>query len=322
MSNQIQVFRQDIQKLKPEIEKLLNKNSDRFLRIITSYIQTNPKLLEVEQRSLYGCLMEVAALDLEVGTLGQADIIPYKGKAKLVIGYQGFITLIYRSGMVKSVFANVVREKDKFEIVYGTKGKLVHKPSFDTSSRVVGAYAYAQLTGGGEYYDYLPVAELERIRKYSAAPNSPAWTEETLWMYRKTMIRQLIKLLPKFKNEAEIIRAIKLDEAGERNAQVVDELKDTPSITLDYGNEVKEEVQELKERAVKTATAKKIKKNTMEVEQEPVSNDPVIQKINNANSRKELREIFSSLTELEQPVYLDMISKRDKELANEENDSK
>lgn len=316
MSN-IQLFRDNMQKLKPEIEKLLNKNSDRFLRIITSYIQGNPKLLEVEPKSLYGCLMEVAALDLEVGTLGQADIIPFKGKAKLIIGYQGFITLIYRSGMVKSVFANIVREKDKFDITYGTKGKLVHKPSLDTNSRVIGAYAYAELTGGGEYYDYLPIAELERIRKYSAAPNSTAWTEETLWMYRKTMIRQLIKLLPKFKNEAEIIKAIKLDEAGEKNAQIVDDKSETPSLTIDYGFESKNEVEELKSNAIKTAAVKKQQKK--KEEKQELIEDPIVEKIKKAKSREELREIYSQLTELEQPVYLEQISRRDRELADEKN---
>lgn len=263
--NQIQVFRNDLQKLKPEIEKLLNKNSDRFIRIITSYVAGNPKLLECDSKSLYAALMEVAALDLEVGTLGQADLIPYKGKTKLIIGYQGFITLIYRSGMVKSVFANIVREKDKFDITFGTKGKLVHKPSLDMGTRIIGAYAYAELISGGEYYDYLPIAELERIRKYSASPNSLAWSEETSWMYRKTMIRQLIKLLPKFKNEAEIIKAIKLDEAAEHNAQTVDNNSETPLLTIDYLNEKKEQISQIKEMAVKKAKSEQTAKNHIKI---------------------------------------------------------
>ncbi len=309
----VQRFRMELEKMKPEVEKLLGRRADRFVRVILSYANSNPKLLEVDPKSFYAAMMEVAALDLEVGTLGQADILPYKGQAKLIIGYQGYITLIYRSGMVKSIFSNVVRKKDKFEISFGSGGKLKHKPALDTEDEtnpVIGAYAFAELITGGEYYDYMPLIELERIRRYSQLPEGQAWTKERVWMYRKTMIRQLIKLLPKFKNEAEILRAIKLDEAGERDAVKVTE---EGSFEIDYNLPEQEQAKEIVEQAKAKAEEKfKMRKKKEQVDE--ATDDPILTKIKQAKTEQELKEIFSGLSELEKPVYLDKISERNSQI--------
>lgn len=307
MSN-IQKFREDISRMKAEVEKYLGKRADRFVRTILSYTSKNPKLLEVDQKTFLAAMMEVAALDLEVGMLGQADIIPFKGKAQLIIGYQGYITLIYRSGMVKSIFANVVRKNDKFSITYGSSGKLTHKPALDNAGEIIGAYGYAELITGGKYYDYKPLIELERIRKYSQMANGSAWNEETEWMYRKTMIRQIIKLLPKFNNEAEILKAIKIDEAYERDAVTVE---DDLSLSIDYSmqTDVEAKVQEAKKVAETKVVKKKISQTEVEV-------DPIIEKIKKINSEKELKEFFSNLPDEKKPDYLDHIAKRNSEISN------
>lgn len=305
MSN-IQKFREDISRMKTEVEKYLGPRADRFVRTVLSYTSKNPKLLEVDQKSFLAAMMEVAVLDLEIGMLGQADIIPFKGKAQLIIGYQGFITLIYRSGMVKSVFANAVRKNDKFSITFGSNGKLTHKPALDNPGEIIGAYGYAELITGGKYYDYKPLIELERIRKYSQMANGAAWTEETEWMYRKTMIRQLIKLLPKFNNEAEILKAIKLDEASERDAIVVE---DDLSLSVDYS--LQPDVETKVEEAKKVAESK-IKKTS----KDKVEADPIIEKIKKINSEKELKEFFSNLPDDKKPDYLDAVAKRNSEISN------
>lgn len=322
--NLMQSYRNDISLLQPEVEKLLGKSSDRFIRTVFSYLSNNPKLLEVDKKSFLAAMMEVAALDLEIGVLGQADIIPFKGRAKLIIGYQGYLTLIYRSGMVKTVFANVVRKRDKFSITYGSNGTLKHTISLSSSKNednaIVGAYAYAELITGGEYYDYMPLEELERIRRYSQNSNGNAWTQEREWMFRKTMIRQLIKLLPKFKNEAAILKAIKLDEASERNAITVE---DDYSLSVDYTEaapeEVISEIQAAKQKAA-DKVVKRLKKQPQTQPQETTpEDDPIILKINKSKSVHELKQIYSSLTELEQPIYLDKIAERKKDLEQKDN---
>ena len=48
---------------------------------------------------------------------GQAYLVPFGDKATLIIGYRGLKDLIYRSGMIQMVDAQVVRENDHEKIV-------------------------------------------------------------------------------------------------------------------------------------------------------------------------------------------------------------
>jgi hypothetical protein len=71
--------------------------------------------------------MSAAVLGLEVdGVTGQAYLIPFAGKAQLVIGYKGFNTLAARSGI--TITGAVVREGDEFDYELGSNGYVRHKP--------------------------------------------------------------------------------------------------------------------------------------------------------------------------------------------------
>jgi recombination protein RecT len=92
---------------------------ERLMQTIMISCERLPALLKCDRQSLFNSAMSAAVLGLEVdGVTGQAYLIPFAGKAQLVIGYKGFNTLAARSGI--TITGAVVREGDEFDYELGS----------------------------------------------------------------------------------------------------------------------------------------------------------------------------------------------------------
>lgn len=195
---------------------------DLFLRVALTGFRKNPNLLNCTRKSLLGALLETARLGLEPCT-EQAYLIPYKAECTLVIGYQGFVQLMYRTGMVEQVEAEMIYEADEWEDIRGDGARFFHrpawtpelsKPGWDREDRgmPILAYSYARLVGGGR----TKVAVCTRktaeqiMRDHAKSASSPWKTGSFDAMWQKTPVRQLQKWAPK---SAEIRRALSVDGA-------------------------------------------------------------------------------------------------------------
>ncbi len=189
---------QYLEKMKPQIERALPKHldADRLARIALTTIRTTPKLLSCEISSLMGAVMQAAQLGLEPNILGHCYIIPYKREATFIIGYRGMIELARRSGNIESIYAHEVRENDEFAYELGLDPKLEHKPAMEDRGDITGAYAVAKFQGGGYQFDFMPIEEIEKRRRRSAAGNSGPWKTDYEEMAKKTVIRRMFKYLP------------------------------------------------------------------------------------------------------------------------------
>jgi len=125
-----------------------------FARLAVGALRRDPNLMRVAEQnlpSLMHALLDAARLGLEPGT-SEYYLTPRGGKNPAVlgvVGYQGEVELIYRAGAVSSVKAEVVHEGDVFEFD-PSMGRPVHRPDwFSDRGSVLGAYAYAEMAGGG-----------------------------------------------------------------------------------------------------------------------------------------------------------------------------
>lgn len=171
----------------------------KFARVAYTAVRKNPMLQEASLTSLMGALMACAQLGLEPsGPLGQAYLVPFREKGQvevqLIIGYQGLIELAYRSGRVTSIVAHVVRSNDHFEWELGTNAHIVHRPAMTERGEVTGAYAIANIAGGGQVFDVMARSDIDARR--ARAKTDKIWTSDFEAMARKTAVRQLFKWLP------------------------------------------------------------------------------------------------------------------------------
>src|SRR5690606_22786403 len=120
-----------IERQKTQIARALPKHitAERFARIVLTQIRTTPKLLECDQQSLLAAIMLSAQLGLEPGPLGHAYIVPYGREATFIIGYKGYLDLMWRSGKLLSLAVPEVCENDGFDFEYGLDARLRPKPA-------------------------------------------------------------------------------------------------------------------------------------------------------------------------------------------------
>lgn len=203
-----------------------------LVKVAYAAVQANPGLARCSIQSLVRSVAEAAQLGFSVdSSLGHAYLVPYKGAAKMIVGYRGFEQLAYRSGLVKRIHADVVFQFDEFEYVEGSETVFRHRrPALgEPRGEVVGAYATATLDPNvAPLIAVLDLEELHARRSKSASwkrkPVDSPWTTDPVAMYRKTAIRALASRLPVERLQSVALR----DEAREEGRR--DE-----SETLDLG---------------------------------------------------------------------------------------
>lgn len=196
--------------------------ADRLTRIVMTEFRKNPALLRCDQQSLFGAVLQCAALGLEPGSaLGHCYLLPYGKTCQLIIGYRGMIDLARRSGQIVSLSAYVVHEADDFHYELGLHPDIRHVPSPSADrGPVIYVYAVAVLKDGGVQFEVMSRAEVESVRSRSKAGKSDPWVSDWDAMAKKTVIRRLFKYLPV---SIEAVRATEIDERADRGESVTEQ---------------------------------------------------------------------------------------------------
>ncbi|MEV0438986.1 recombinase RecT [Streptomyces spectabilis] len=216
---------QFVQSMRSEIARALPAhvaNPERVARIALTELRRVEHLAECTQESFGGALMTCAQLGLEPGgAAGEAYLLPFWNKkvgayeVTLIVGYQGMIKLFWQHPAAAGLTARTVYEADEFEYEDGLDPVLRHKPARSNRGRPTDYYAVAKMANGGSAFVVMSVEDVEAIRRRSKARDSGPWSTDYDAMARKTVIRQLFKILPK---SPELARAVAHDEAVRRDA--------------------------------------------------------------------------------------------------------
>lgn len=196
------------------------EEAKRFLTAAIEYVRRVPKLLECDKLSLMMAFVQSAQFRfMPSGVSGEAYVIPYGKEAKFQLGYQGIVTLLYRTNKIVGITANIIYENDVFEYEEGLEAKLAHKPAMfgKPKGEAIGVYTVAQMQGGGRTFKVMDkdaIMGIKDLSKAKASKESP-WNSDKdpeMWMWKKTCLIQHAKLLPKTQ---ELQAAIEKDYEGE-----------------------------------------------------------------------------------------------------------
>lgn len=198
-----------------------------ILRAMYTEVSKMPKLLEATPASLFSAVISAAQMGLQLGgVLGQAYLIPFKGRVNLIIGYKGYIQLVNRSGQVGVLHAETVWDKDVFKVTKGSSPQLIHEPympqSIDevwdektqTMKRKAVAFYATVMTKNGPIFEVMSriEAEVHRARFAMFKRNDAVWWTHFEAMAQKSVIIKLCKYLPM---SAELQMAMANDAAQE-----------------------------------------------------------------------------------------------------------
>lgn len=223
----------------------------QLVRDAITAVRTTKNLDRCSAPTVLGALMTCAQLGLRpnVSGLGHAWVLPYwSGKnrqyeARLIIGYQGYVELAYRTGTVASIVARAVREGDQFEFNYGLAETLRHKPSIMADrGKTIAYYAIVKFNGGGHIFGVMSRAEIEAHRDRFASAKTKTgeivgpWATDFDAMATKTCLRDLAKYMPKsteFANAIAADNSVRVDVSPQANPAEVSQVeRDEPSIDV------------------------------------------------------------------------------------------
>ena len=206
-----------------QVMNYYNGSKDEAMRFMTAaiqYVRRVPKLLECDRTSLIMAFVQSAQFKfMPSGSSGEAYVIPYGIEAKFQIGYQGIVTLLYRTGKISAITSNIIYKNDVFEYQEGLDAVLIHKPAMfgKEKGEAIGVYTVAQMSDGTKTFKVMDkdaIMAIKNLSKAKGTKDSP-WNSDKdpeKWMWRKTCLIQHSKLLPKTED---IIKAIDIDNDGE-----------------------------------------------------------------------------------------------------------
>lgn len=185
--------------IKNRFNEVLGKNAASFTSALLNIYNANQMLQSCDPRSILGAAGLAATLNLSITpSLGQAYIVPYKGRAQFQIGVRGLIQLAHRTGKYTALHAGKVYEGELtgFDTFTG-----IPQRGEKISDKVVGYVAYMQLNNGFEKWVYMTTAEIEaHAEKYSqsygydkrSGKKSSPWSTNFNAMAEKTVLKKLL----------------------------------------------------------------------------------------------------------------------------------
>lgn len=204
--------------IKNRFNEVLGKNAAGFMSALLNIWNSNNQLQSCDTRSILGSAGLAATLNLSITpSLGQAYIVPFKGKATFQVGCKGLIQLAHRTGKYVALHAGKVRDGELRGFNPITGEPIIGEK---ISDEVVGYIAYMRLTNGFEKTCYMSTAEIEEhAQKYSQSYSydkknnrqSSPWSTNFEAMASKTVLKKLLNTWGIL--SAEMASAIQADQS-------------------------------------------------------------------------------------------------------------
>lgn len=175
-----------------------NTTPERMRVMVEAELRRKPELLTATR--VEECILKAARMGLEPGVLEQCHLIPRRNKAggtecTLMIGYEGMMSIMHRSGMVRSISTGAVYRGERFEQTSGTTRTLTHVPDLrlrTDESTIIASYAVLNMKSGPPEFVVLTRQNIDK-RRAAGLTNGPAWTHSYEAMARKSAIREAFK---------------------------------------------------------------------------------------------------------------------------------
>lgn len=186
------------------------REAGAFIQSALLAVAQSPALQECTPESIMSSALRAATIGLYCDpSIGHAYIVPYKGKAQLIIGYKGLQQLALRTNKYLCINASSIYEGQVVE-----EDQLTGKTSirgFPKPPTVIGYVAYFQLKNGYSKSLYMTVEEIDEHKKrYSKGwqRQDSAWQTNPKEMAMKTVLRLLLSRYGYLDPKAQAIMAI------------------------------------------------------------------------------------------------------------------
>jgi len=269
MSNELTTIGQicqSIDKMAPSLNESLQGTGIsplRFIATAKTAVQTHAdkeRLANADRNSLYLSIKKAAGDGL-MPDGREAALVVYGNQVQYQPMVQGLVKLARNSGEIESINAEVVYEKDEFELYYDFDGvKFKHVPNWkDDRGQPVLVWASVKLKSGERMARAYPRSRIQTIATRSKMSKNydPSQGKDWEEFWRKAAIRNILKYAPKSTALDKAIQEMdnEFDMAGQ-----VDVVEEKP---------IEQPKQETKASKVVKASAPEPEKKTIDIEDLP-----------------------------------------------------
>jgi len=232
VSNALSIIRDDIYSTRESFVSVLTNRSMSFekeagfaIQIITANDYACTVAMSNRQ-SVINAVNNVAAIGISLNPVKrQAYLVPRDGRICLDISYMGLLDLAVESGGIKWGQAELVHEKDTFQLCGIDKAPIHQRDPFAKDrGPYIGAYVVVKTASGDYLTTCMNIGDVFEIRDRSTSwkayvkKKSPcSWVTDEGEMIKKTVIKRAYKMWPKGDGGGGLERAIQYlnEENGE-----------------------------------------------------------------------------------------------------------
>lgn len=228
--NNLALLKDEIEfsKIESRFTELTDK--DTFTKELSFAVQAfdkNTYLSSSTVNSKLSAILNVAQTGLTLNPIKKlAYLIPRYNNTKKCVecilepSYQGLVKLVTDTGSIKNIYAHIVYDGDEFQEHLGTEISLTHIPK-RKSKEIVLFYSVAVLQDGSKMVEVMDKADIDEIMEISESykayksnkTKSCIWVEHYGEMGKKTVIKRLVKYVPKTEKWDKLSTAIHIGES-------------------------------------------------------------------------------------------------------------
>jgi phage RecT family recombinase len=207
---------------------LTQKQVAKEVSFALQIINKSSQLQEATMESKQSAVLNVAQCGLTLNPVMKlAYLVPRWSREGTICylepSYQGLVKLLTDAGSVETIQCQLVYAQDTFQFNAGDfNNPITHTSNPFSKNRgdLVGVYALAVLPSGIKQAETMSIEEVYEIRDKSESwkayqakkIKSCVWSEHEGEMVRKTVLRRIVKYLPKTEKFNSVAKAIHLDE--------------------------------------------------------------------------------------------------------------
>jgi recombination protein RecT len=233
--------------------------------------QNSEALQKCDPQSILNAVVNVARTSVTLNPVMRlAYLVPRKGKCVLDFSYMGLVAMLRDNNCIKSISAHIVYEDEEFDydVAYN---KITHKPRYaktedeHKSRGRLGCYSRATLPNGEVVFEFMPMWEIEKVKRLSEGSGSrysawQTWEEE---MIKKVPIKRHFKMLISGNPSEALATALQIENENNNLINSFEEKPQNqlgvskPSMMSIFDIEEEEESLEPKKEVIETPAKKK-----------------------------------------------------------------
>ena len=187
--------------------------AEKMMKVAVNCVAKTPGLQTCTPTSLLRSVMAAAELNLTPGgALGKFYLVPFGTECTPIIGYKGFEELVRRSGLVSTIRAVIVYEKDEFRVTEGLEPNIIHERHLKGDpGQMAYVYTVVKMKDGTSTFEVMSKAQVDKVRAISRSKDNGPWVTWYDEQARKTCFRRHAKWLPLSEVDNSLDRAFELD---------------------------------------------------------------------------------------------------------------